>query len=629
MNLVRKKMIQPRTIRLEASTACQLKCPSCPTATGETGKRLGIGFLKFRDFKNIIDKNPWVSNIELSNWGEIFLNKELIKIIKYAYRHNVTLNANNGVNLNNVDDSVLEALVKYKFRKITCSIDGASQETYSIYRVKGNLQKVIENIKTINKFKVQYDSSYPRLRWQFIPFGHNEHEIRKAREMAKDLNMEFYIKLSWEDLYTESFSPIRNKELIGKETGLGVATRTEFRDKYGKEYILKQCCLDLWISPQINYDGRLLGCAVNHWDDYGNVLKEGLKECLNNEKINYAREMLMGKREGKEGIPCTQCKFYKRMKESKDWVRDGDIKEDYTKSRVFIMLENKILGYRLTKQLAILLVIVRRQLKSSPKLNSRVYSLRIPLKSDEEKGWKPYPIFNGSTKGLRWLSCHASVLTYGQCPHSPHRHREEELLLLLGGEVDLILPDDEQVFNENHRRRLKPGQFVYYPSYFAHTLQTMSEEPANYLMFKWYSDSKKNDSALGFGHFNMLDSVKGSGIKDGFYPRLVFEGSTTYLQKLQCHTTTLTPQAGYEPHIDPYDVAIIILEGEVKTLGKHARPNDVIFYAAGEPHGMRNPGEDLAKYIVFEFHGHDSFFAKLTDIKYYKRKLKHLLGFLR
>jgi hypothetical protein len=50
-------------------------------------------------------------------------------------------------------------------------------------------------------------------------------------------------------------------------------------------------------------------------------------------------------------------------------------------------------------------------------------------------------------------------------------------------------------------------------------------------------------------------------------------------------------------------VAIVVLEGEVATLGKRVGPHSVIFYRSGEPHGIRNPGESLAKYVVFEFHG--------------------------
>ena len=309
MKFRNKKIKKIRRVRLEASTVCQLNCPSCPTASGAVGKRLGLGFLKLSDFKNIVTNNPQVGHIELSNWGEIFLNKELIDIMKYAYKHNISLSAL-GTNLNNVDEEVLEALVKYRVRTISCSIDGASQEIYSIYRVNGNFQQVIDNIRTINQFKDQYHSQFPILTWQFIAFGHNEHEISKARKMAKDLNMSFFVKLSWEDLYSEPFSPIKNSDLIRKETGLGVSNRSEFREKYGFEYLKKLCCLELWTNLQINYDGRVLGCAVNFWDDYGNAFKGKLEECLNNQKIAYAKEMLMGKRKRKEGIPCAQCKIY-------------------------------------------------------------------------------------------------------------------------------------------------------------------------------------------------------------------------------------------------------------------------------------------------------------------------------
>jgi MoaA/NifB/PqqE/SkfB family radical SAM enzyme len=80
---------------------------------------------KINDFQKLVDENPWLSHIELSNWGEIFLNPDLLKIIRYAHSKNLALTASNGVNLNTVKKELLEALVKYKFRHITCSIDGA------------------------------------------------------------------------------------------------------------------------------------------------------------------------------------------------------------------------------------------------------------------------------------------------------------------------------------------------------------------------------------------------------------------------------------------------------------------------------------------------------------------------
>jgi len=306
--------IKPSKIRLEASSACQLKCPSCPRFKEAFRSVVGVGFLKFSDFKRLIDENHWIREIELSNYGEIFLNPELLGILKYAHSQDVVLKADNGVNLNNVRENVLEGLVKYKFRRITVSIDGASNETYKVYRVKGNFDTVIENIKKINLFKQQYRSQHPRLAWQFIAFGHNEHEIELAEKMASELGMNFHVKLT----YDNRFSPLLNPERIRKI--VGAATRDEYKQKYGVDYG-QGTCHQLWDEPQINWDGKILGCCRNSRGDFaGNAFKDGLLNSINNDKIKYARDMLLGKKVAREDIPCTTCSTYMYMKAEGKWL---------------------------------------------------------------------------------------------------------------------------------------------------------------------------------------------------------------------------------------------------------------------------------------------------------------------
>jgi len=303
--------IRPSLIMLDASSACQLKCPSCPTGQGMTLKTLGAKFLKFTDFKILIDANPWIKAIELSNWGEFLLNPEIISILEYGFKKNVVLQANCGVNLNTATDDVLEALVKYQVRGMAVALDGASDDTYKTYRVGGNFEKVIAHIRVINGFKQRYKTDLPKLTWQFVAFGHNEHEIEKARNMATELHMDFRVKLSFGDLYTgEIFSPIKNRERIRRESGIDCADRQEYFEKHGEHYLQKITCAQLWENPQIHADGRLLGCSVNYKQDYGNVFDEGLLECLNNEKINYARQMILGLKPPREDIPCSTCVYY-------------------------------------------------------------------------------------------------------------------------------------------------------------------------------------------------------------------------------------------------------------------------------------------------------------------------------
>jgi len=332
---------RPRSVSLDVATVCQLKCPSCPTAAGVIGKTVGGGFLAVDDFKRFVDNHPWISEIEISNWGEVFLHPELEQIIRYAAEKNVALRADNGANFNRVSDRVLEALVKYKFRSITCSVDGASQEVYSVYRVRGDFDRVIANIKKLNQLKRAYGSCYPQLRWQFVIFGHNEHQIGAARAMAEELGMTFQPKLSWDDLYGSSFSPVRDRALVSLETGLGVADRQEYLKRFGRDYVVRSCHM-LWHRPQISYDGRVLGCTVNHWGDYGNAFEQGLEQCMTGEKMEYARQMLRGVKEAREDIPCTKCRIFQGMQANKAWIRQEDLEPRQAESRRMNMLINGV-----------------------------------------------------------------------------------------------------------------------------------------------------------------------------------------------------------------------------------------------------------------------------------------------
>ncbi len=301
--------VHPKRIRLEASTFCQLKCPTCETASGELYKTVPLGYLRFDNFKMLVDENPCVEEIELSNFGEIFLNPQLPKMMAYAFEKGVYLSASNGANLNTVRDSVLEDLVRYRFRHIRCSLDGATPETYAIYRIKGNLDQVLANIRRINELKARYDSPYPMLTWQFVVFGHNEHELPLAKRMAQDLGMDFIAKLNWDD----SYSPVRDKDAVARHMAEGVTSRREYKAKYGIHYMDK-VCHQLWDEPQINFDGTVWGCCRNNWQPFkGNAFRDGLDQALNGDDISYARAMLEGKVAAREDIPCTSCRLYKDM----------------------------------------------------------------------------------------------------------------------------------------------------------------------------------------------------------------------------------------------------------------------------------------------------------------------------
>lgn len=297
-------------VRIDASTICQLNCHRCPSKISDENNLVNIigkGFLGYSQFKGFIDQNPNIKWIELSNWGEIFLNPELSKIMKYAYENDVLLTANVGANLNSVSEETLEDLVKYKFKQIVMSIDGASQKTYQLYRVGGDLRKVIRNIKTINKFKKQYNSEFPNLIWKFIVFGHNEHEIPEVKKLAKSLG----VRLIFDHNIDPNYSPIRDFEFVNKETGLNYVSSKHYEiDPNSRKLVF---CQQLWDSPQINYNGDLLGCCANQVRSFGNVFDEGLDNCLNSDDYKRMKKLVLGSDVSLEGLPCKNCSVFKTL----------------------------------------------------------------------------------------------------------------------------------------------------------------------------------------------------------------------------------------------------------------------------------------------------------------------------
>lgn len=301
----------PTRLRIEASSHCQLRCPSCPTTTGAINDAIGRGFLRFEKFRELVEQNPRIRAIELSNYGEILLNPELIPILELSRDRNVILTAGNGVNLNHLTDEVADALVRCGLRSMTCSIDGASESTYQQYRVRGSFERVIANIRKINHYKGVYESTCPHLIWQFVAFGHNEHEIEKARSLASELNMEFRVKLTWDD----NFSPVRDAESLRASSGVGAASRDEYRRLNGGRDYQENICHQLWDQPQINWDGRVLGCCRNFWMNFGgNAFEDGLEDAINHETMRYARRMLTTLAEPRADIPCTTCDLYLNMR---------------------------------------------------------------------------------------------------------------------------------------------------------------------------------------------------------------------------------------------------------------------------------------------------------------------------
>ncbi len=89
--------------------------------------------------------------------------------------------------------------------------------------------------------------------------------------------------------------------------------------------------------------------------------------------------------------------------------------------------------------------------------------------------------------------------------------------------------------------------------------------------------------------------------------RLLFDGPTTTLDKINCHITTLNPgQQSGEPRLHVQEEVVIVKEGSVEaTYDGHSEtvgPGSVIFFASGATTQLRNPGKVPATYTVIYYY---------------------------
>jgi Radical SAM superfamily len=199
----------PSRLYIECTAACNISCAQacCAPETGITRTRQA-GMLDFDLFRRVVDEaGPALVRIDFFNYGEAFLHKrsvEMCEYIKTRFPHIYLYTSTNGLALS---EAAARRLVHSGIDEVTFSIDGASQDTYSQYRQRGDFAKAIANLRAMADEKVASARDVPFLNWRYILFTWNDSdvEMNRARELAASIGVD---RLCWEltDHPEDSFS---------------------------------------------------------------------------------------------------------------------------------------------------------------------------------------------------------------------------------------------------------------------------------------------------------------------------------------------------------------------------------------------------------------------------------------
>jgi len=279
-------------LMLEPTNRCNLRCPTCFSHQDGREKK----DMSFGDFKKIIDKNiDVINNLSLYNYGEPLLNKYIYKMIRYAKEKgakHIKL-ATNGMQLSKENiNSLLNSNLDY----LSISLDGATPETYSKFRIGGDFDLVVDNTKKLVQRRNEAKSKM-KIEIQFIIMEHNKHEIRKIEKLARNLGAD-YLRLK--------------KVLIKREKWKDLLPTEKKYSRYHQNTPESHTCHKPLNELVINSDGTVIPCCYVVGKDIdkfnlGSIFDKSLEEILKSDKYKqFIKNCLRRKEDNSCCIGCNE-----------------------------------------------------------------------------------------------------------------------------------------------------------------------------------------------------------------------------------------------------------------------------------------------------------------------------------
>jgi radical SAM protein with 4Fe4S-binding SPASM domain len=296
---------QPMTVSFEPTTACNLRCPECPSGLRSFSRETGN--LKKDFFTKSIDEiaNKLLYLIFYFQ-GEPFINPDFLNMVSYAHKKGVyTITSTNGHFLSK---DVCKKIIASKLDRIIISVDGTTQETYAAYRKGGELKKVIDGTKNLIDAKKKMKSSAPHIIYQFLVVKPNEHQIQDLYTLANELGVD-EVKLKTAQIYDFK----KGNRLIPSIDKYSRYRKVDDNSYEIKNELLSHCW-KLWHACVITWNGIVVPCCFDKDADHklGSLQNSSFKNIWKGKTYNNFRKRLLTGRQHIEICKnCTEgCKVW-------------------------------------------------------------------------------------------------------------------------------------------------------------------------------------------------------------------------------------------------------------------------------------------------------------------------------
>jgi len=305
----------PTSIEIEVSTKCNLRCIMCEhTYWKETARDMS-----FEEVKGIIDQFPVLRWIAFTGIGEIFLNKDLMKMYGYLKKKWPGIHIELFDTFYFIDEEQAKKILDLSLDTIFISIDAATKETYELIRAGSDFNRVVGNIKRFIELKKERKAYFPEIIFHYVINKMNVQEAIAFIELVKSLGGEniFFTRL------LHSFKEVRDLAIDvpgdlssqvhekAKELGIYITWNA---DTCVNKTPISHC--NAWITPFVYVSGDVVACcAMNEanirdfqkQNSLGNVFQQSFKEIWQGEKFSNLRKEI---RAGRVPRLCRDCPMF-------------------------------------------------------------------------------------------------------------------------------------------------------------------------------------------------------------------------------------------------------------------------------------------------------------------------------
>lgn len=311
----------PFVVFIDPSSACNFRCPFCPTGhlkmIKDTGRFQGV--LSMETFTKVIDDlaafDKPIRVLRMYKDGEPFLNKKLPDMIAYAKQSGYVDYIDTTTNGSLFTRENLKAVVDAGLDRINISVDGMNREQYLKF----------------TEFNFDFDAFVEHVQWLYENKGDCEIVIKIPADLiSKEQQQEFLDTFGdyCDRIFIENFAPCWPEFDVEKHTGVTITEGI-----YKQEITPTDTCPYIFYSMSVNADGLVSSCFLD-WGRkliIGDVKTQSLADIWVSDKMNALRHQhLEGKR--CENQVCSNCgQLTHCLPDNIDAYRD-DVRETFSKA---------------------------------------------------------------------------------------------------------------------------------------------------------------------------------------------------------------------------------------------------------------------------------------------------------